>query len=112
MIPTFFYPRVDPGDYFASKGYLVTYSRKLLSVSPINLKNATETSCRKIAELYLPREEDPGDCIKYVWIYIIWRNNQNVNFIIGKKNRISYMCTGPSAFLGLLLLSDLHGNLE
>lgn len=92
--------------------WCVSYSRKLMSVStPINLENATETSCRKTAELYLPREKDPDDCIKYVWIYIIWRSNQNVNFTTGEK-AIGYMCMGPAELLGAASLSDLHGNLE
>lgn len=58
-----------------------------MSVSTlINLENATEIFCRKTVELYLPREKDPDDCIKYVWIYIIWRSNQNVNFTTGEKS--------------------------
>ena len=60
-----------------------------MSVStPINLENITETSCRETVELYLPREKDPDDCIKYVWIYIIWRNNQNLNFTTGQKRQL------------------------
>lgn len=52
--------------------WCVSSSGKLLSVSPlINLGKATDVSCRKRVELYLPREEDPDDCVKDVWIYII-----------------------------------------
>lgn len=84
-------------------------SRKHLSVPPlIYLENATEASCKITVELYLPREKDPDDCIKYVWIYIIWRSNQNVNFTTGNKT-IGYMCWGPAALLGPPP-SEAHGH--
>lgn len=37
-------------------------------------------------QLNLPREKDPDDCIKYVWVYIIWKSNQNVNFTRSEKS--------------------------
>lgn len=51
----------------------ISYFRTLLSVHPhTNLGNRTEVSGRKATALHLPREEDPDDRVKYVWVYIIW----------------------------------------
>lgn len=64
--------------------FILEYSVSYL----INLENATEASCRRIVELYLPREKYPDDCIKYIWIYIIWKSNEDVNFTTGKKKQL------------------------
>lgn len=81
----------------ARVSWCISCSRTLLSPL-INLEYVTEDSCRKTVELYLPREKDPDDCIKYVWINIIWRSNQNVNFTTGKKSNwlhVPGFCCSP-----------------
>lgn len=85
----------------APEACCISYFRKLLSVHPhTNLGNRTEVSGRKPTALYLPREEDPDDRVKYVWVYIIW-NTIKHELYQRQKKAIGHMCLNPTAFLGL-----------
>lgn len=71
----------------ASEACCISYFRKLLSVHPhTNLGNRTEVSGRKPTALYLPREEDPDDRVKYVWVYIIWNTIKHELYQRQKKS--------------------------
>lgn len=83
----FFYSRVETSNYFANKDRLVCIKLGEGSVcfsSPKRGKCYMQPHAGK--QLNLPREKDPDDRIEYVWVYIIWKSNQNVNFTGSEKS--------------------------
>lgn len=77
--------------------------RKRLSVYlRTRLENSTEVPGRKPVKLYLPREEDPDDRVKYFWVYIIWKTIKCELYHRPKKKKKSNWphVPGPCCFPG------------